>query len=32
MQGFMKRMKGMMGGMGGLPGLGKGFRGGTPFN
>ena len=32
MQGFMKRMKGMMGGMGGLPGMGKGFRGGMPFN
>jgi signal recognition particle subunit SRP54 len=32
MQGFMKRMKGMMGGMGSLPGMGKGFRGGTPFN
>jgi signal recognition particle subunit SRP54 len=32
MQGFMKRMKGMMGGMGGMPGMGKGFRGGMPFN
>ncbi|HSM05148.1 MAG TPA: signal recognition particle protein [Longimicrobiales bacterium] len=32
MQGFMKKMKGMMGGMGGLPGMGKGFRGGMPFN